>query len=196
MIIAVIPLAAFFLAILWLINAPDGKLLRERMTGETPQYKVKAYVLAIARGDKAVALDQWELPSLSNQEQMDTLVEEAKQVTSDLLATELNPRFTILHLEWWGTCCEPSVSSDPRDAGGARMHVQLLDKNGTPLVYIFDVFVRDLPYWGAAEGYPLRHWIIRDVYPEGQEPLYWRFVAISNIIRESEAQMMMSRITV
>ncbi len=178
---SILILILIIVAMTWLVYAPDGKLLRERITGETPQAKLEVYVHAIAHGDQVTALDQWELPHLSNQEQLNALVERRRQVTSDLLAAGLSPKFTILHIQWWGTCCEPGVLKESRDAGGARMHVQLLDKKGLPLVYVFDIFVRNLPYWGAAEGYPVRHWVIRDVYPEGQEPLYWRFVAVTNI---------------
>ncbi len=165
------------LAYQWLIITPDGKLLQEKLTGETPQAKAAAYIQAITQGDETTALPMWELPYLTNSEQLDALSTRRKQVTSDLLAAELDSKFTILHIEWWGTCCEPGVTEDARSAGGARVHVQLIDKSGLPLIYIFDVFVRDLPYWGAAEGYPLRHWVIRDIYPEGQEPFYWRFVS-------------------
>ncbi len=61
------------------------------------------------------------------------------------------------------------------------MRIQFLDNKGLPFSYIFDVFVQDGPYWGAAEGYPLRHWVIRDVYPEGQEPFYWRYVSRTTV---------------
>ncbi len=165
------------LACLWWINTPDGKLFQENLIGETPQAKVKAYVQVVTQGDETTALSLWELPYLTNSEQLDALSGRRKQITSNLLAANLDSRFMILHIEWWGTCCEPGVTGNARDAGGARVRVQLIDKSGLPLIYIFDVFVQDLPYWGAAEGYPLRHWVIRDIYPEGQEPFYWRFVS-------------------
>ncbi len=169
------------IAVTWLVYTPNGKLLREQITGETPQAKLETYVYAIAKGDQETALDQWEMPHLSNQEQLDALAERRKHVTSDLLAAKLNSQFTILDIQWWSTCCEPGVLEESRDAGGARIRVWLLDKKGLRLIYVFDIFVRDLPYWGAAEGYPFRHWVIRDVYPEGQEPLYWRFVLVTNV---------------
>jgi len=70
----------------------------------------------------------------------------------------------------------PSVISDKREAGGARMQVQFNDPAGQPVLYIFDIFVRDGPYWGAAAGYPPRRWVLRDVYLPDEEPLYWRFL--------------------
>ncbi len=159
---------------LWLLVTPDGKLQREQMAGETPPAKVEAYVAALAHGDEAAALNLWELPSLRDQAQLSALAERRGQVTAALLASRRGAAFTIVRTEWWGTCCEPRVIGDARDAGGARMRVQFTNVRGMPPVYVFDVFVRDLPYWGAAMDYPLRQWVIRDVYPEGQAPLYWR----------------------
>lgn len=157
-VISILILILIIAAIFWLVYTPNGKLLRERMTGETPQAKLETYVHAVATGNQGTALDQWELPQLSNQEQLNALTERRKQVTSDLLAAELSPKFRILHIQWWWTCCEPDVLEESRGAGGARIQVQLLDKKSLPLIYIFDIFVRNLPYWGTAEGYPLRHW--------------------------------------
>src|SRR5574341_1342457 len=126
--LSVAALIVVILACLWLINAPDGKLLHENLIGETPQAKVKAYVHAITQGDEAMALSLWELPSLTNSDQLRALAGRRKQVTSDLLAVGLDSRFTILHIERWGTCCEPGVLDDPRDAGGARMRVSFWTK--------------------------------------------------------------------
>lgn len=71
------------------------------------------------------------------------------------------------------------VIRDPRgarSAGGACMRVQLLVKEGLAMIYLFEVFVHDVPYWVAAAGYPFRDWAVRDVYREGQESLYRRHV--------------------
>lgn len=98
-------------------------------------------------------------------------------MTCELLAADLQDDFLMLHTEWWRTCCEPGVICDSRGAGGARISVQFLDQQGLPVVYIFDVFHRDGSYWGGAAGYPPRHWVLRDVYARGQEPLFWRYVS-------------------
>ena len=60
--IAVVLFAVIGLASLWLFDSPDGKVLREQMTGETPRAKVEGYVRAIARSDESAALSLWELP--------------------------------------------------------------------------------------------------------------------------------------
>jgi len=57
-----------------------------------------------------------------------------------------------------------------------RVSVQFLDQQGLPVTYVFDVFHRDGSYWGAAMGYPRRHWVLRDVYLRDEEPLFWRLV--------------------
>jgi hypothetical protein len=162
----------------WLLGSPDGTLLREQIAGETPRAKIAAYVQAILRGDEQAALDLWEPAHLANQEQAQALSERRRLVTRELCAARasLKPGFVILRTEWWGTCCEPTVASDSRDAGGARVQVQFVDDRDRPVVYVFDVFVRDLPYWGAATGYAYRRWVIRDIYRAEDEPYFWRLV--------------------
>jgi len=179
--IALVLLVAGGAGSLWLFASPAGKALQERIAGETPAAKVAAYTRAIVRGDQGAALGLWELPNLQNQEQLQALAERRTRVTGDLLAANLRPDFTMLQVEWWGTCCEPRVIGASRDAGGARMRVQFLDSQGRPAIYVFDVFVRDGPYWGAAMNYPLRQWVIRDVYSEGQEPFYWRMTSKTTV---------------
>jgi hypothetical protein len=172
--ITVLALAAMVLAICWLFSSTDVTWLCEQIMGETPEAKATAYVRAVARGDENAALNLWELPGLQDQEQLQALAERREQVTSQLIAARIEAEVTILDTEWWTTCCEPVVTCDPHSAGGARMTVQSLDNTGSPIIYVLDIFVRDGPYWGAAAGYPFRHWALRDVYLEGEEPLYWR----------------------
>lgn len=150
----------------------------ERVSGETAQAKVAAYVRAVARGDERAAFAVWELPSWEGYDGWHTtLSERRQQVTDELMTAGIGSEFTILNVEWWGTCCEPSPTHNPREAGGVRFRVRLLGHDGSPLCYVFDVFVRDGAYWGAAAGYPPRQWALRDVYSQGQEPFFWRWVS-------------------
>ena len=149
--------------------------VRERITGNTPEARVRAYVSAALRGDEDTALRLWELPTWDHSHLSD-LTDRRQAVTRELIGAELQKDFLILHTEWWGTCCEPGVVCDPHDAGGARMSVQFLDQEGLPVTYIFDVFHRGGSYWGGAAGYPPRDWVLRDVYPRGDDPLFWRWV--------------------
>ena len=150
----------------------------ERINGETAQAKVAGYVRTVARGDQRAALAVWELPGWEGRDGWQTALSDRRQkVTDELLTAGISSEFTIRNAEWWSTCCEPSPTHNPREAGGARFHVRLLRHDGSPLCYVFDVFVRDGAYWGAAEGYPPRQWALRDVYSLGQEPLFWRWVS-------------------
>lgn len=157
---------------LWFFTSPVRLTLQERITGNTPEARIKTYVRAVLRGDEEAALAAWELPNGPST----ALAERRQAVTRELIAADLQDDFLILRSEWWRTCCEPGVTCDSRNAGGARVSVQFLNQQGLPVIYIFDVFHRHGSYWGAAAGYPTRHWVLRDVYDQGQEPLFWRWV--------------------
>jgi hypothetical protein len=53
--------------------------------------------------------------------------------------------------------------------------VLLRVRGGAEPTYVFDVFNRGGTYWGAALDYPPRQWALRDVYADGEVPLFWRF---------------------
>jgi len=161
---------------LWLAIQNNTELryfLFEQATASLPQSKIAAFVQSIAQNDKTTALKLWEVYDDPTSEQQRALMERRENIISNLLSAKIEPEYMVLHVEWWTTCCEPSVTCDSRNAGGARIMVQFLDKNGQPMLYTFDVFTRDQPYWGGAAGYPPRDWVIRDVYPHGQKPLFW-----------------------
>jgi hypothetical protein len=161
---------------LWLIVQNDIELsyyLLERPTGNQPHAKIEAFVQAIVHGDRSTTLELWEIEDTDTQSE---LVSRQESVITDLVAAGISPDYMILSIEWWTTCCEPSVTCDSRNAGGARVLVQFLDKKGEPTLYTFDVFTREHPYWGSAIGYPPRDWVIRDVYPHDQKPLFWPLI--------------------
>ena len=160
---------------LWLaIQNIDGLryFLLDHPTGNLPKEKVDAFVQSIIQGNKTAAVKLWEIHDQSSPEQKNAMEKRQEIVISALLSADINPEYTILEIEWWRTCCEPGVINNSRDAGGARIKVQFLGKDELPIVYTFDVFTHDQPYWGEAEGYPPRDWVIRDVYPENKKPLF------------------------
>ena len=174
-------IAALFLSAAALF--PSVRLtLTERVLGNYPEARVRRYVLAVLAGRQERALEAWELCSWRAQEdRSEALSERRVAVTNELMHADLQGEFLILNTEWWRTCCEPGVICDPVGAGGARVRVQFIDRHGLPISYIFDVFHRDGPYWGSAMGYPTRHWVLRDVYPADEEPLYWRMVQQTDV---------------
>jgi len=167
---------AFMAFVLWLdpsVYAPvlgPVNLLVERVIGETPQAKVSSYLTLVARGEQDKALALWPASEWLGPEY------EARRhsVTTELerLGPELSHQ--VLKIEWWGTCCEPHIMTDSRGAGFARLWVEI-SGGDEARQYVFDVLVRGGAYWGEWEGYPVRHWQIVEVYPAGEEPLYWRW---------------------
>ncbi len=159
---------------LWFIAQNNIELryyLLEHATVNQPQAQVAPFVQAIVQGDRTRALELWEI---YNPETKSELTTRRETVISDLINAGISPDYQVLEVEWWGTCCEPSVICDSRSAGGARLRVQFIDPKGQPMLYIFDIFAREQPYCGAAMGYPPREWVIRDVYPFTEEPLFWK----------------------
>lgn len=149
----------------------------EKVINEKPEVKVVEYLKAVKKNDEAEALTIWELPEWEGwklSKESSFLQKRRENLTKNLIKNGVE-NFDILKIEWWGTCCEPGVINNPREAGGARIRVQLVNGSNSKYIYIFDVFHRETSYWGAAQGYPIRHWVLRDVYFPSQEPLFWKF---------------------
>ncbi len=162
--------------------------VQETLTGETPEARIATYVNAVRRGDERAALAAWELPTWELLEgHSEKLGERRVRVTRELIAAGIRPSYHIVHVQWWRTCCEPGITPDSRSAGGARIDVQFADLNGEPLRYRFDLFTRGGAYWGAAMGYPPRAWVLRDLYPADQQPLFWRFL-YESVIRSLDTR--------
>ncbi len=165
-------LAGFIIGLLSLGDYSPNMLL-EFISGETPQAKITRYLQAVEAQDRAAALDAWLLPP-ENSGNFKQLSERRELVTDELLARNIT-HFMIFEPQWWGTCCDPGITSHQRNAGGARVSVQVLDSEGQPWSYTFDVFVNG-PYFGDAIGNPYRHWFLRDVYPRGEFPIFWKLL--------------------
>ncbi len=56
------------------------------------------------------------------------------------------------------------------------MTVHLAASDGSRLVYMFDVFARGKTCWEGDSLCLPRRWALRDVYPAGEEPIFWRAV--------------------
>jgi hypothetical protein len=172
LLLVIVGLSGFIVSALTLGDYSPNMLL-EMVSGETPQAKISRYLQAIQAQDRSAALDAWILP-LDSSVSFTALSERRDLVTDELLALKITG-FTIFEPQWWGTCCEPGVTRHARNAGGARVQVQVLDADGHPWGYTFDVFV-DGSYFGDAVGNPYRHWFLRDAYAQGELPIYWRLL--------------------
>jgi hypothetical protein len=151
----------------------------EATLNEKPEIRVIDYLKAVKENNEIKALTIWKLPEWEGwklNEESSLLKERRQDLTESLVKNGVKD-FNILQIEWWNTCCEPSITNNRRDAGGARIRVQLVDSNNSKDIYIFDVFHRETSYWGPVLNYPVRHWVLRDIYPANQEPLFWKFSA-------------------
>ena len=144
--------------------------LIERVTGETPEAEVVAYLEATRQGDEVTAYDCW-LPATDPPSPEYETRRQAVMETISALGSDLS--FRVLNIEWWNTCCEPGVIDDPKNAGFARLRVAIGGDIDERIIYVFDVLAIGGAHWGEMMGCPVRHWEIIDAYPEGEEPLYW-----------------------
>lgn len=164
---------------LWLAfqyNVEFRCFLFEEVEINLPRSQVDAFVQSILQGDQAEAFRLWEVYDDPSSVKQKSLMKRRAAVLSDMFSANIEPEYRVLDVEWWTTCCEPHVTNNSRSAGGARIRVQFIDENGSPVQYIFDVFTREQPYWGDAAGNPLRDWVIKDVYPREETPLFWQLV--------------------
>ena len=144
--------------------------LIERVTGETPEAKVAAYLEATRQGDEIAAYNCW-LPTTDPPSPEYEARRQAVMKTISALGSGLS--FRVLNVEWWRTCCEPGVIDDPKNAGFTRLRVTVGGSAEDGISYVFDVLAIGGSHWGEMMGCPVRHWEIIDAYPESEEPLYW-----------------------
>ena len=145
-----------------------------------PRAQVHAFVAALREPDASRAESLWVIDETWPAEKRQALSERRTDVVAHLLASGVASEYTVLHVQWWNTCCEPSITCDWPNAGGARLTVQFLDAEGMPVQYTFDVFAKDDPYEASIPGLPQR-WILRDVYRLGEQPIFWPLVAETDV---------------
>lgn len=148
--------------------SPVDHQLVEQMLGQTPEARIREYLSAVAEGDRHAAQNLWAFSDSSNP----SLENRRSNITADLLAYGPTLHFQILDIEWWRTCCEPAIISEPGQAGGARVQVLLGSQAHPDRIYTFDLLVPG-GYWGEAAGNPVRRWSIVDIYPQDASPLAW-----------------------
>jgi hypothetical protein len=158
-------LALAALSVAWLIlDEPRAnvRVIAERLTGNTPERAVADYASALVQRDEPLALARWALPPNAS----DALIARRATLSHRLLGTA---RQRVTKTEWWSTCCEPQIVEEgyARYAGFARLSVEL---DGAP--YVFDVIAAGQVDRFHDSGRP-RTWLIRDVYPASDGPLFW-----------------------
>ncbi len=147
----------------------------EWATNERPEAKVDAYHRATAGGDQTAALALWEIPDwLARQDVGPQMADRRTAVTRELASLRLGWDGKPIDVQWWSTCCEAHVIEHPREAGFARVYVSLTRPDEQRVwLYVLDVVTRGGAYWGGASGYQPRQWMLVDVYPQSEQPLFW-----------------------
>lgn len=173
-------LAFLFLTALGIGPAAAARAdLVETVTNERPEARVAAYLRATAAGDEAAARSVWEVPDwLARQDVGPRMAERRAAVTRELASLRLEWNGNPVGIQWWRTCCEPGVIANPREAGFARVYVSLSRPEDQRVwLYVLDVVTRGGAYWGGAMGYQPREWMLVDVYPASEQPLYWTWAS-------------------
>ena len=161
----------FLGGVLLLLASVAGWALVVAPALDTPESQVARYLAATSRPDEAGALAAWQLhdgapaPSAA-------LIQRRNDLTRELLVDRVGAEFAVTSIEWWRTCCEPGRIDDPRNAGLARMHVSTHGKSGKEYRLVFEVWARDLTYWGDAGGSPPHNWSLYEVRFEDQACLF------------------------
>lgn len=153
------------LGLVWLVEddlRANVRVAAERATGNTPELSAAAYVSALTDRDESLALARWSLAGSRS----DALDARRAALTHRLLGTRTHQVRTT---QWWSTCCEPSITTPEyaKYAGFARLTVDL---DGAP--YVFDILAPGQVDRFHDTGAP-RTWVIHDVYPAGEQPLFW-----------------------
>lgn len=139
----------------------------------TPEDKISTYLQAIAKKDKETADSSWYIfDNAYDENQIQLLKSRREQITHQLLDAEILPDYSISWLEGWA-----GGSAERTNIGSAwlnRFTVQLVTHKGEKLKYIFDVANKE---YDTVPDYYHRDWVIVDVYPDGEQPYFWKTVS-------------------
>lgn len=151
-----------------LIVALGGWLIFESPLIDSPERHVARYLDATARGEETVALDHWDVYSGGpyGLHVSDALMTRRQALTHSLAADHAGRVYAIGSIEWWRTCCTPDRIGDPKNAGLARVHVTTTGDSGTTYRLVFEVWVKDLTWWGDAAGEWIHDWRLYEIHTE------------------------------
>jgi hypothetical protein len=141
--------------------------------------KLDKYIIAVVTKNINQSLSEWKLDDLNlDNKKLRALSLRREQITSTLMDLNIKTEYSILDVQIWSPqCCEnltPGITNSSRTAIGARILFQLINKAVKPLSwYVADIFIA--PYEMSSWGEPER-WYIRDIYPNNDKPLYWRYI--------------------
>jgi hypothetical protein len=137
---------------------------------DTPERHVARYLSATSLGDANAAMEEWTVFVSATDARFhapDELVQRRRNLTSDLATNRVGRDFQITAIDWWTTCCDPRPTTKD-NAGLARVHVTTSGNDGRSRRLVFEVWVKDLVWWGSAGGEWLHDWRLYEVHGEDE----------------------------
>ena len=132
---------------------------------DTPEQQVARYLAATSSGKEQDALDAW--PTfVGGAHPRPALLVRRTELTRELTTLRVGSSYRVRSIDWWRTCCEPGRIQDPANAGLARMHVTATDPAGAEYALVFEVFVKNITWWGDAGGETVKEWKLYEVHRE------------------------------
>ncbi len=138
---------------------------------DSPERHVARYLGATGSGNGNGAMNEWDVYVSSTDPRFhapDALLERRRTLSIELATNRVGKHFTIEKIDWWATCCTPRPIDDPKNSGLARVHVTTTGESGLTYRLIFEVWVKDLTWWGDAAGEWLHDWRLYEVHPEDE----------------------------
>jgi len=133
------------------------------------------YLAATGRGDVTDALNEWTVwvsPTDPRLHASDELIRRRDDLTSALAAGHVGRELSITATDWWSTCCDPRPTTDRGNAGLARVHVTARGDDGHDHRLVFEIYVKDIVWWGSAGGDWFQDWRLYEVHTEEQQCLF------------------------
>jgi hypothetical protein len=137
---------------------------------DTPEAHVARFLSATSRGDASAAMDEWIVYVNASDPRFhapDELVQRRRDLTAELSAQRMGREFQITAIDWWATCCDPRPTTKD-NAGLARVYVTTRGAAGQSRRLVFEVWVKDLVWWGDAGGEWLHDWRLYEVHDEDE----------------------------
>jgi len=147
-----------------------GWLLVASAVFDTPERHVARYLSATSRGDAYAAMDEWTVYLSASDPRFhapDELVQRRRDLTIELSTDRVGREFQVTAIDWWATCCDPRLTTKD-NAGLARVHVTTSGEDGKTRRLVFEVWVKDLVWWGSAGGEWHHDWRLYEVHDEEQ----------------------------
>lgn len=151
-----------------LIVSLGGWLVFESPLFDSPERHVARYLEATSFGDLPRALNEWSVYEGRANVSTGPITARRRELTVELASNRVGRHYTITSVEYWRTCCTPGRVADARAAGLARVHVTTTGENGATYRLVFEVWVKDLTWWGDAAGEWMHDWRLYEVHAEDE----------------------------